>query len=123
MMFYNHSIDRLLTVLLTKGGACPREAVAVHCHDTGGMALANIGVALDSHGISVIDSAIGGLGGCPYAGPSAPGNVSTESVVRYVLDKGYLLPPSLKLAELITVSSIFWFPHLQPLRALIGCYK
>ncbi|CAM0512141.1 unnamed protein product [Fasciola hepatica] len=95
------SMNRLLTVMLTQGGACPREAVAVHCHDTGGNALANIGVALDHHGIRVVDSAIGGLGGCPYAGPDAPGNVATEAVVRYVLDKGYILSSNLKLEQLI----------------------
>nr|CAK6928206.1 unnamed protein product [Fasciola hepatica] len=102
------SMNRLLTVMLAQGGACPREAVAVHCHDTGGNALANIGVALDHHGIRVVDSAIGGLGGCPYAGPDAPGNVATEAVVRYVLDKGYILSSNLKLEQLIAVSSVLW---------------
>uniref|UniRef100_A0A183B897 hydroxymethylglutaryl-CoA lyase n=1 Tax=Echinostoma caproni TaxID=27848 RepID=A0A183B897_9TREM len=101
------SMNRLLTVLLSRGGACPREAIAVHCHDTGGNALANIDVALDSHGVRVIDSAIGGLGGCPYAGPGAPGNVATEAVVRYVRDKGYGLPTGLNLEQLITVSFAF----------------
>ncbi len=57
--------------------------IAVHFHDTFGQALTNIYAALQS-GISVIDSAIAGLGGCPYA-PGASGNVATEDVV-YLLD-------------------------------------
>ena len=55
----------------------------MHFHDTYGQALANILVALQ-HGISVIDSAAGGLGGCPYAA-GASGNVATEDVV-YMLN-------------------------------------
>lgn len=61
----------------------PKEKLAVHFHDTYGQALANILVALQ-HGISVIDSAVAGLGGCPYA-KGASGNVATEDVV-YMLD-------------------------------------
>lgn len=78
----------MLSVLLD-AGACPREALAIHCHDTGGKALDNISVALDRYGITTVDSAIGGLGGCPYAGPGAPGNVATEAVVRCLTQKGY----------------------------------
>ncbi|GBG33269.1 Hydroxymethylglutaryl-CoA lyase, mitochondrial [Hondaea fermentalgiana] len=57
----------------------PREKVAVHFHDTYGQALANIFVALQN-GISVVDSSVGGLGGCPFA-KGATGNVATEDVV------------------------------------------
>jgi hydroxymethylglutaryl-CoA lyase len=53
--------------------------LAVHFHDTYGQALANILVALQ-YGISVIDSSVAGLGGCPYA-KGAAGNVATEDVV------------------------------------------
>lgn len=55
------------------------QQLAVHFHDTYGQALANILVALES-GIAVIDSAAGGLGGCPYA-KGATGNVATEDVL------------------------------------------
>lgn len=55
------------------------EKLAVHFHDTYGQALANILVALEE-GISVIDSAVGGIGGCPYA-KGATGNVATEDVL------------------------------------------
>jgi hydroxymethylglutaryl-CoA lyase len=58
----------------------PLEAVAVHFHDTRGTALANILVAVEM-GVRTVDSALGGLGGCPYA-PGASGNVATEDVVN-----------------------------------------
>jgi hydroxymethylglutaryl-CoA lyase len=61
----------------------PKANLAVHFHDTYGQALTNIYAALQS-GISVIDSAIAGLGGCPYAS-GASGNVATEEVV-YLLN-------------------------------------
>ncbi len=54
-------------------------SLAVHFHDTYGQALANIYAALQE-GITVIDSSVGGLGGCPYA-KGASGNVATEDVV------------------------------------------
>ncbi|HLA76643.1 MAG TPA: hydroxymethylglutaryl-CoA lyase [Vicinamibacteria bacterium] len=61
-----------------------REAVAaatlaVHFHDTRGAALANVLAAL-LEGVSVVDSAAGGLGGCPFA-PGASGNLATEELL------------------------------------------
>ena len=61
----------------------PIDKLAVHFHDTYGQALTNIYVALQM-GIKVVDSAIAGLGGCPYA-KGASGNVATEDVV-YMLN-------------------------------------
>lgn len=61
----------------------PVEKLAVHFHDTYGQALTNIYTALQS-GVMVVDSAIAGLGGCPYA-KGASGNVATEDVV-YLLN-------------------------------------
>ena len=57
----------------------PVQNLAAHFHDTYGQALANIHAVMQS-GISVIDSSIAGLGGCPYA-KGATGNVATEDVV------------------------------------------
>lgn len=62
----------------------PAADIAVHCHDTYGQALANIYCAL-LHDVSTIDSSVAGLGGCPFAGPGAAGNVATEDVV-YMLN-------------------------------------
>ncbi|ETE66808.1 putative 3-hydroxymethyl-3-methylglutaryl-CoA lyase 2, partial [Ophiophagus hannah] len=61
----------------------PLSAVAVHCHDTYGQALANILTALQM-GVHVVDSSVSGLGGCPYA-KGATGNVATEDVI-YMLN-------------------------------------
>ncbi len=44
----------------------PVQQLAVHFHDTYGQALANIVTALQM-GVSVVDSSVAGLGGCPYA--------------------------------------------------------
>ncbi len=57
----------------------PIDALAVHFHDTYGQALANILACLEE-GVTVIDSAVSGAGGCPYA-PGASGNVASEDVV------------------------------------------
>ena len=59
------------------------DNLAIHCHDTYGQAIANIVAALEA-GISVIDSSVAGLGGCPYA-KGASGNVATEDVL-YLLE-------------------------------------
>ena len=58
--------------------------LGLHPHDTRGQALANVYAAL-GRGITVIDSSAGGLGGCPFAGPGAVGNLATEDLV-YMLD-------------------------------------
>ena len=57
----------------------PVQQLAAHFHDTYGQALANIHAVMQC-GISVIDSSVAGLGGCPYA-KGATGNVATEDVV------------------------------------------
>jgi hydroxymethylglutaryl-CoA lyase len=61
----------------------PVERLAAHFHDTYGQALVNLYAVMEL-GVAVIDSAVAGLGGCPYA-PGASGNVATEDVL-YLLD-------------------------------------
>jgi isopropylmalate/homocitrate/citramalate synthase len=61
----------------------PMPQLAVHFHDTYGQAVANIYACLEE-GVRVVDSAAGGLGGCPYAA-GASGNVATEDVA-YLCD-------------------------------------
>ncbi|WP_415253419.1 hydroxymethylglutaryl-CoA lyase [Thermomonas sp.] len=58
----------------------PMGALAIHFHDTWGQALANVLACLEE-GVAVIDSAVSGAGGCPYA-KGASGNVATEDVVH-----------------------------------------
>lgn len=65
------------------GAHIPPRQLAVHFHDTYGQALANVYAALQC-GIGVIDSAVAGLGGCPYA-RGASGNLASEDLV-YLLD-------------------------------------
>lgn len=57
----------------------PVTALALHCHDTYGQALANIYAGLQM-GVAVFDASVAGLGGCPYA-KGASGNVATEDVL------------------------------------------
>ncbi len=57
----------------------PTSRLALHFHDTRGMALANVLAALD-FGIGTFDASAGGLGGCPYA-PGASGNLATEDLL------------------------------------------
>ncbi|EFX74176.1 hypothetical protein DAPPUDRAFT_307444 [Daphnia pulex] len=70
------SISKMLTEVSKH---IPVQFLALHCHDTYGQALANILRGLDM-GITVVDSSVGGLGGCPYA-KGASGNVASEEVV------------------------------------------
>jgi hydroxymethylglutaryl-CoA lyase len=69
-------VERVLELVLAE---VPQEQIAMHFHDTRGTALANCTVGL-TLGVSTIDAAVGGLGGCPYA-PGASGNLATEDVV------------------------------------------
>ncbi|MGM8216261.1 hydroxymethylglutaryl-CoA lyase [Bacillaceae bacterium W0354] len=64
----------------------PKEKIALHFHDTRGMALANTLVAL-KQGYTTFDGALGGLGGCPYA-KGASGNVATDDLVHMLHEMG-----------------------------------
>ena len=73
-------IQRVLDAVLP---VVPVDRIALHCHDTYGQALANVLTGLE-HGVRIFDSAVGGLGGCPYA-QGASGNLATEDLL-YLLD-------------------------------------
>lgn len=64
----------------------PVGRLAVHLHDTYGQGLANTLAALEA-GVTVADTSIGGLGGCPYA-PGARGNLATEDLVYALRGSG-----------------------------------
>lgn len=66
------------------GEAIPGVRLRAHVHNTRGLGPANVWAAV-SAGVGVIDSSLGGLGGCPFA-PNATGNVATEDVV-YLLER------------------------------------
>lgn len=78
------STTRMLRVVLD---VAPRDRLAGHFHDTRGLALDNIEVAL-AHGLRVFDASCGGLGGCPFA-PGASGNVATEALAARLARLGY----------------------------------
>jgi hydroxymethylglutaryl-CoA lyase len=79
----------------------PRSQLAGHFHDTYGQALANIYASL-LEGITVFDSSVAGLGGCPYA-KGATGNVATEDVVYLLegmgIDTGIALDALIKAGQ------------------------
>ena len=75
------NVDRLVRRVAATIAPLP---VRVHFHNTRGTGLANVWAALGA-GARIVDAAIGGLGGCPFA-PGAAGNVSTEDVV-YMLER------------------------------------
>jgi hydroxymethylglutaryl-CoA lyase len=84
-------------MLRAVGGDVPVANLAMHFHDTYGQALANLYAGMEE-GVRVIDSAAGGLGGCPFA-PGATGNVATEDVV-YMLE-GMGIPTGVDMTKLV----------------------
>ncbi|MGD9582259.1 MAG: hydroxymethylglutaryl-CoA lyase [Lysobacterales bacterium] len=74
-------------MLLAVAEVVPMAALAVHFHDTRGQALANVYACVEA-GVRVIDSAVAGLGGCPYA-EGASGNVASEDLVYLLQGLGF----------------------------------
>lgn len=62
------------------------ERVALHLHDTGGLAVRNVAAGLEL-GVRTFDSSAAGLGGCPFA-PGAPGNLATETLLEFLHGQG-----------------------------------
>lgn len=92
---------RARSLLEATARVVPLERLAVHFHDTYGQALANIFACLEA-GVTVIDSSVSGLGGCPYA-PGATGNAATEDLV-YMLD-GMEIETGVDLGALLRASA------------------
>lgn len=80
----------------------PSEKLALHFHDTRGTALANVLAGLQA-GISIFDSSIGGMGGCPYA-PGAAGNLATEDLVNML--EGMGIKTGVKLDKLVDAGEL-----------------
>jgi len=89
-------------MLATVAAQVPVDQLALHFHDTYGQALANILACLQL-GVSVVDSAVAGLGGCPYA-KGASGNVATEDLV-YMLH-GMGIETGVDLDQLLAASAL-----------------
>lgn len=90
-------VQGLLGLLLQ---VIPPSRLAMHFHDTRGMAIANILASLEM-GVATFDASAGGLGGCPYA-PGASGNVATEDLV-YLLN-GLGIESGVDLKRLVEAS-------------------
>jgi hydroxymethylglutaryl-CoA lyase len=88
-------------LLRAVAGTVPMKNLAMHFHDTYGQALANLYAGMEE-GCRVIDSAAGGLGGCPYA-PGATGNVATEDVV-YMLE-GMGIATGVDMSKLVAATN------------------
>jgi hydroxymethylglutaryl-CoA lyase len=89
-------------LLRAVAGTVPIASLAMHFHDTYGQALANLYAGMEE-GVRVIDSAAGGLGGCPYA-PGATGNVATEDVV-YMLE-GMGIATGVDMVKLVAATNV-----------------
>lgn len=81
----------------------PELPLLLHFHNTRGTALVNLMAALEL-GITEFDASVGGLGGCPYAGPGAAGNVATEEVVYLLHELG--IDTGVELAALLEAARL-----------------
>ncbi len=78
--------------------------IGVHLHSRPDQAAAKVLAAYDA-GCRRFDSAIGGLGGCPFAQDVLVGNIPTELVLEALRERGAPLPPTKPLAELVSMSA------------------
>ena len=110
-------------LLRAVAGTVPISGLAMHFHDTYGQALANLYAGMEE-GVRVINSAAGGLGGCPYA-PGATGNVATEDVV-YMLE-GMGIATGVDMAKLVAatnaVSQLIGRPPVSRVAAALNAKK
>jgi hydroxymethylglutaryl-CoA lyase len=82
--------------------AAPEVDFALHLHNTRGLGLVNVVAGLEE-GVTTFESAVGGLGGCPFA-PGATGNISTEDLVYLLEELG--LPTGIDLDRLTRVAQV-----------------
>jgi len=110
-------------LLRAVAGHVPIAHLAMHFHDTYGQALANLYAGMEE-GARVIDSAAGGLGGCPYA-PGATGNVATEDVV-YMLH-GVGIATGVDMTKLVQatneISALIGRPPVSRVAAALNAKK
>jgi hydroxymethylglutaryl-CoA lyase len=70
------------------------ESIGVHLHSRPESTLEKVQVVLDA-GVRWLEGALGGIGGCPFAGDELVGNLATEQVLPYLAEQGYTVPVSL----------------------------
>jgi hydroxymethylglutaryl-CoA lyase len=79
--------------------------IGVHLHSAPGEAATKVLAAYDA-GCRRIDSAIGGLGGCPFAQDALVGNIPTESVIAALQERGIELPINRSLTDVLAMNSL-----------------
>lgn len=96
--------------------AAPGVRMRAHFHNTRGTGIANAWAAWRA-GATVLDSSLGGLGGCPFA-PNATGNIATEDLVYMLAQSG--LETGLDLDALIATNR--WFETImeKPLPSMVA---
>lgn len=94
--------DRTRRMIEAVAGVVPIERLAGHYHDTYGQALANVFASLEL-GVATFDSAVGGLGGCPFA-RGAGGNLATEDLVYLMHGLGFAT--GIDLARLVEAGEL-----------------
>ena len=94
-------IRRVLSAVLRD---CKEFEVGVHLHSTPAGANAKVLAAYDA-GCRRFDSAIGGLGGCPFAQDKLVGNIPTEEVLRALQQRGLTLPVDGRLAKVVAMNA------------------
>lgn len=99
------SPDLIHRVFESVSSKFPDCDIGVHLHSTPGEAIAKVLAAYDA-GCRRFDSAIGGLGGCPFAQDALVGNIPTESVLAALQQRNVQLPISKALTALLTFNSL-----------------
>ena len=94
-------VARVVDAVLHDGLACE---VGVHLHSTRTGAAARVLAAYDA-GCRRFDSAIGGLGGCPFAQNDLVGNIPTEEVLRALAERGVQLPIRAALGTVLAMNT------------------
>lgn len=118
------SPGRVKTLLEALDRDVPGMEIVLHFHNTRGLGLANIMAGLDA-GVTRFESALGGLGGCPFA-PGATGNVATEDVVNMLnlegiktgIDLSAMIQAGAAFGELLNVDLPAHLQKAQPVGVL-----
>ena len=97
--------DLICRVIQSITNQYPDYDIGVHLHSSPGEAATKVLAAYDA-GCRRIDSAIGGLGGCPFAQDALVGNISTESVIAGLQERGIELPISQSLTDVLAMNSL-----------------
>ena len=98
------TVQQLRTIIPLLKEHVPIDALALHLHDTYGQALVNVLTGVEE-GITVFDSSVAGLGGCPYA-EGATGNVATEDLLYLLSGLGCELAVEVDTDKLILAGEV-----------------